>query len=126
MGKKATYFSIAIFVILLTALVFGQEQNPDRYTSITLGAGFTASEQTFLNSNYPGVEWKRFVDIPQVYIQYLVPISDKVSLISYFNYNFKVNSEFDNDTNVKGDIYMPRNTVLQTYHGMLAVKFYFK
>ena len=122
-------FLAIIFMMVLTTNLLGQEDNPDRYTSLTLGAGVTGTEQTFLTDKsstgwdrYPGYEWKRFVYVPNVFVKLIVPANDFISIILDGNYAFKTNSNYDNNY---GGINI-KNTVMQTYYASMAFKIYLK
>lgn len=116
------FLTIIVFMMILTINLLGQENNPDRYTSLTLGAGITGTEQTFLMDIFPDHEWKRYVNVPNVFAKMIIPISDIISVIFDGNYAFKTNSNFDG----RGTTTAPLNTIMQTYYTALSLKLYLK
>ncbi len=115
-------FLTIVFLMILTTNLLGQKDNPDRYTSLTLGAGLTGTEQTFLTDRFPDHEWKRFVDVPNVFVKIIIPASDIISVILDGNYTFKTNSVYD----YRSPVTAPLNTIMQTYHASMAFKIYLK
>lgn len=117
---KQALAMILLFLVVSTASVTAQQDNPDRYTSITIGTGFHGTYQTFLTDNYPGYKWDRMVDAPMFYTSIIIPATDYLSVIFSGYYQPDYSSRWD-DHGIS-----PENFIHKEYSYTAALKFYIR
>lgn len=120
---KALTMILAILLFSSITTTAQTWNNPDKYTSITIGAGANATYNTYTSIMFEDVEWKRYTEVPMLYGQVIIPVLDEFSLIGNYYYQFNYRSYFDGHSTNKS---LPQNFTKKKYGYSVAVKIYIK
>lgn len=121
--KKMKNLLIVLLFFVVVTVTTAQENNPDRYIGITIGAGVHGTHQIF---SLDGTEYRpeyhpdKMVDVPMVYSSIIIPATDYLSVIFSGYYQPDYSSRWD-DAGVS-----PTNFVHKEYSYSAALKFYIR